>query len=299
MALRAERLARAAAVAIALLLCREGIPAGQAGRSAMRGMVMKVAPSHRSFIVSHDSVPGAMDAMMMSFDVRDPMDLAGVKPGMIVTFTLVVEKEGAYAEHVRIQPYEAVEQDPLAAQRLKLLKQLTGATGSAVRPVAVGQPVPDFTLIDQARHPVTLSAFRGKVVAVTFIYTSCALPQFCFRLANHFGVVQRRFKDRLGRDLILLTVTFDPARDGPDQLAEYATQWNASPETWHFLTGPVPDVKRVCGLFGVDFFPDEGLMNHSSHTALIDRHGRLASNIEGNAFTANQLADLVAILLKE
>ena len=65
-------------------------------------------------------------------------------------------------------------------------------------PLAVGQPVPDFTLTDQARRPVTLSQFRGKVVAINFIYTSCALPQFCFRIANHFGVLQRRFTDRDG-----------------------------------------------------------------------------------------------------
>ena len=58
------------------------------------------------------------------------------------------------------------------------------------------------------------------------------------------------------------------------------------------------DVKRVCGLFDVDFFPDEGLMNHSSHTAVIDRQGRLVANIEGNEFTAIQLGDLVETALK-
>ena len=82
--------------------------------------------------------------------------------------------------------------------------------------------MPDFTLTDQARSRVTLSQFRGKVVAINFIYTSCALPQFCYRMANHFGVLQKRFQERIGRDLVLLTVTFDPARDTPERLAEYA-----------------------------------------------------------------------------
>jgi protein SCO1/2 len=165
--------------------------------------------------------------------------------------------------------------------------------------VAVGQLVPDFTLIDQARHTVTLAAFRGKVVAINFIYTNCALPQFCFRIANHFGVLERRFASRVGRDLMLLTVTFDPARDQPEQLAEYASQWSATPGTWHFLTGAVPDVQRVCSLFGVDFYPDEGLMNHSSHTAVLDREGRLVANIEGNQYTTSQLGDLVETVLKQ
>jgi cytochrome oxidase Cu insertion factor (SCO1/SenC/PrrC family) len=42
--------------------------------------------------------------------------------------------------------------------------------------VPIGTAVPDFTLIDQQRRPVTLSQFRGRVVAVNFISTSCALP---------------------------------------------------------------------------------------------------------------------------
>jgi protein SCO1/2 len=121
--------------------------------------------------------------------------------------------------------------------------------------------------------------------------------ELLLRIANNFGVLQRRFKDQLGRDLVLLTVTFDPQRDSPEVLAHYAQTWKADPNTWHFLTGPVPDVRRVTTMFGVDFFPDEGLMNHSLHTALIDRHGKLVANIEGNQFTADQLTDLVDTIL--
>ena len=266
-----------------------------AERHAMSGMVLKVDPVHKSFVVSHDSVPGVMDGMTMSFDVSEPKELEGVMPGMTVEFTLVLDRKSAHVEHVRIRPYESAEQDPLTARRLKLLKEMTGTRSSAVE---VGQAVPDFTLTNQVRHPITLSQFRGEVVAINFIYTSCALPQFCFRMANSFGVLAKRFKAQMGRDLVLLTITFDPARDQPERLAEYASQWKANPDVWHFLTGTVPDVKRVCGLLGVDFFPDEGLMSHSSHTAIIDRQGKVFANIEGNQFTATQLGDLVETALK-
>jgi protein SCO1/2 len=53
------------------------------------------------------------------------------------------------------------------------------------------------------------------------------------------------------------------------------------------------DIQRVCSLFGLDYFPDEGLINHSSRTAVIDRQGHLAASIEGNQFTAEQLGDLL------
>lgn len=262
---------------------------------AMRGMVLKVDPAHKSFVVSHDSVPGFMDGMTMSFDVSEPKELEGVMPGMTVEFTLVLERKSAHVEHVRIRQYESAEQGPLTARRLKLLNEMTGTRSSAV---TVGQAVPDFTLTDQVRQPVTLSQFRGEVVAINFTYTSCALPQFCFRIVNSFGVLAKRFKDQMGRDLVLLTITFDPVRDQPERLAEYASQWKANHDVWHFLTGTVPDVKRVCGLFGVDFFQDKGMMNHSSHTAIIDRQGKLFANIEGNQFTPTQLGDLVETALK-
>jgi protein SCO1/2 len=171
--------------------------------------------------------------------------------------------------------------------------------GSAARDeaIAIGDVVPDFRLTNQQGRPVALSDLRGKVVAINFIYTSCPLPNFCLRIANNFGVLQRRFKARLGRDLVLLTVTFDPVHDTPEVLARYASRWGADPATWHFLTGPVADVRRVCHAFGVDSFADDGLMNHTLHTALIDRQGTLVANLEGNQFTAGQLGDLTETVL--
>jgi protein SCO1/2 len=258
--------------------------------------VLTVDRVHTSFTASIQAIPGSMPAMAMPFEVRQPGNLDGLVPGAAVEFTLIVDQKSSHAEGIRIVPYQSVEQDPLAASRLKLLNQIVGRSPGQ-KPLAVGATVPDFRLTDQKRRQVTLSELRGKVVAINFIYTSCALPNFCLRIASNFGVLQKRFRAQLGRDLVLLTVTFDPVHDTPDVLAEYAKQFAADPATWHFLTGAAADVQRVCRLFGVDFFPDEGLMNHSLHTALIDRNGKLVANIEGNQFTANQLADLTQTVL--
>jgi protein SCO1/2 len=98
---------------------------------------------------------------------------------------------------------------------------------------------------------------------------------------------------------VLLTITFDPARDRPEVLAAYARdRLKADTAAWHFLTGETDEVRRVCESFGVEFFQDEGLMNHSSHTAVIDRQGTLVANIEGNEFTSRQLGDLVDTVLR-
>jgi protein SCO1/2 len=286
---------KSVAIFLALLLPSTGLC--WAEQYEVRGMVLKVDQHHKTLLVSCEIIPGYMDAMIMPFEVHEVKDLDGLTAGMEVDFTLVVEKESNYAEHLQIRRYESVEQDPLAARRLKLLNELSHSGSASAGPLSIGERVPNFTLTDQDNHQVALAQLTGKVVAINFIYTSCALPNYCFRSSNNFGVLQKRFKEQMGKKLVLLTVTFDPQRDHPDALARYASTWKADPATWHFLTGSVPDIQHVTNMFGVDYFPDEGFMDHSLHTALIDRHRRLVANIEGNQFTPDELGDLVQTVL--
>ena len=263
---------------------------------AVKGMVVSVNRSAGSFTASIEEIPGFMRAMTMPFEVRQVKELDGLAPGAMVEFTLIVDAKTSYAERLRIVRFQNVEQDPLAASRLALLNDIV--SGSPIKPVAVGDPVPNFSLTDQRKRTVSLADLRGSVVALNFIYTSCALPNFCLRLANNFNVLQKRFDKRLGKDLVLVTVTFDPVHDTPEVLAKYAEQWKANPATWHFLTGAEKDVQRVCRMFGVQAFPNEGLMDHSLHTVLIGRDGKLIANVEGNRFTASQLGDLTEGVLE-
>jgi protein SCO1/2 len=288
--------ARRATILAVLALLLAGMSLAAVDREfIVKGMVVSVDPSKRSFVVSHEAIAGLMGAMTMPFEVRRPEDLHGLVPGAVVEFTLVVNEKTSYATRINVRKYETVEQDPRTARRLSVMKRMAGLT---TPPVAIGASVPGFTLIDQARRQVSLSGLAGKVVVVNFVYTRCALPQFCLRMSNNFGVLQRRFSKELGRDLVLLTVTFDPERDTPEVLAEYASRWQANPAGWHFLTGSADDIRRVCALFGQDAFPDEGLMNHSLHTAVIGRAGMLVANIEGNQFSPEQLGDLVQATLR-
>ena len=264
----------------------------EAKKYAGKGMVLKVDASHKVATVSCQAIPGLMEAMVMPISVRDAKELDGLAPGTTITFTLVVDKESSYAEGIQRQSYQGLEVDPLTARRLRLLNQAANP-GSGPKMLNTGEIVPDFVLLDQERHRVRLASFRGRVVVLNFIYTRCALPDFCFRSSNNFGLLQKRFKNQLGKQLVLLTVTFDPSHDDPEALRKYATVWKADAQSWHFLTGSSAEIQQLCALFGVDVFPDEGLMTHSLHTIVIDRKGSMTSNIEGNQFTADQLGDLV------
>jgi protein SCO1/2 len=279
-----------------LLAVTAAVLAGRAAAAADRypvlGVVLEVDRAAGRFVVSHQDIPGFMDAMVMPFVVRDPKQLDGIAAGTMVDFTLVVEKDDAVADDVRVHHFVSGETQPMNAQRLKLIDTLVG-TGPVVKALETGQPVPDFTLVDQDNRPLTFSQLGGKVVALSFMYTKCRLATYCFRLSNNLGVLKKRFGDRLGRDVVLLTITFDPLHDTPEVLTQYARNWKADSRGWRFLTGPEADVRRVCHLFGMNFWPEMGMLTHTMRTVVIDREGKVAANLEGNEFTSQQLGDLV------
>jgi protein SCO1/2 len=163
--------------------------------------------------------------------------------------------------------------------------------------VSIGQKVPDFVLTDQEGQRIALSQFSGKIVAVTFVYSRCPLPNYCFRLSSNFAQLKKRFRSRLGRDLILLSVVIDPVHETQQTLRDYARIWKADPQQWHFLTGPLPDIEEICRHFNMNFYPDEALLVHSFSTAIISRDGSMAALLEGNDFTPRQLGDLVQTML--
>ena len=267
-----------------------------ANRYAGTGLAISVDRAKQTVTISHESISGYMDAMVMQFRVKDAASLNGVTPGEKVAFTLVVDKDSSWLEGLRVVEFRSNERDPEQARRLSVIESIIGK--SKEHEVAVGQAVPDFTLTGIRNRPTRLSQFAGKVVALNFVYTRCPLPDYCFRLSNNLAQLQKRFGDRLGKDLILVTITFDPARDTPEVMAKYAHIWNADQRWWHFLTGPLAEVQRVCGMFGVAAWQDEGILTHSLHTVVIDRAGKLAANIEGNSYTAKQLGDLVEETMK-
>jgi protein SCO1/2 len=284
------------ALAAAIVCLVSVLVAGAEERHTMTGVVLSIDRHARSMMVSTDAVPGFMAAMAMSVGVRDAAALDGVKPGSRIEFVYVGEGQAWRAENIRIRGFETLDRKQLDLQRLKVLSGIANP-GAAAEAVPVGQRIPDFTLTDQAGQRVTLSSLSGKVVALTFGYVRCPNPAYCFRLASNLGQLQKELKDRVGRDLILLTIVLDPAHDQGQALLDYARVWTSEPRAWHFLTGPTTDARRVAGYFGVEFWKDEGAVIHSLNTAIIDRQGRLAANLEGNAFTARQLVDLVTSVL--
>jgi protein SCO1 len=94
---------------------------------------------------------------------------------------------------------------------------------------------PQFALTSQDGAPVTLADFRGKVVAVTFIFTMCTAT--CPVLTPMMSFVQDQLGADFGAKIAFVSITVDPERDTPDVLKEYAQAFGANLTGWSFLTG--------------------------------------------------------------
>ena len=276
------------------LLFTVALAAARAADHPAQGLILSIDAPHRTLTVSCDEIPGYMAAMEMPLLVRDAQSLATLKPGVIIHFRLVEQHKKAYAED--IHPIVNFEAEPAEAGALTALRS---SVNPDLKPVSLGEPVPDFTLTDQAQQKVSLSSLRGKVIALTFGYSRCPNPNYCLRLSRNLAQVEQRFHAQAGRDLILITIAIDPEFDQGPALAAYARSFQADPQSWHFLTGPLPQIRQVAAQFGLNFWNTEGLLTHTLHTVVIDRQGRLAANIDGNAFTAKQLGDLVQSVLQQ
>jgi protein SCO1/2 len=260
------------------------ITAGCATHRTGKGVVLRVDRPGDTVTISHDAFPGFMEAMAMPFDLKGAARRVALTPGDRVRFRLAVKSSRSWVDRV-----EVVSAAPVDA----------GLQQTPVTPVlvSVGSPMPDFELTDQSGGAVALSALRGKVVAVTFIYSRCPLPDYCPRMIENFRAIGQRFAARMDRDLVLLTISFDPKYDTPAILTRYAASQRAGGPGWHFLTGDPARIERVCNAFGIQYWAEEGLITHSLQTAVIDRDGRLAATVEGKDFTPQQLGDLVGAVL--
>jgi protein SCO1/2 len=262
----------------------------------VQGVLLKADPASRTIEVSCDAIPGYMDAMVMTFAVRNTEVLKNLQPGGTVRFAMMEEGNEEFADHleaIKVQNYEA---EPTEASRLTYLHRALDHT-AAQKVIHIGGLVPNFTLTDQSNRSTQLDDFKGMVVVLSFAYSRCPNPNYCFRLSNNLAQVNRRFHSLTGHSLILLTIVIEPDHDQGQALAHYADTWKADWSAWRFLTGPLADIHAIAERFGMDFWNNEGYLTHSFHTVVIDRDGRLAANLEGNQFTADQLSDLVGTVL--
>jgi protein SCO1 len=100
----------------------------------------------------------------------------------------------------------------------------------------------DVVLVNQngERMRFYSDLLKDKVVIINAFFATCTGS--CPPMSHNLARVQDALGDRMGKDVVILSITVDPAMDTPERLKEYATKMGARPG-WYFLTGEQANVE--------------------------------------------------------
>jgi protein SCO1/2 len=266
-----------------------------AKRYKLKGKVVSVDRAAKKATVDHEEVPGYMKAMQMEFEIRADWVWDDLTPGSDIRADLVVDKNGAeyWLENLGIVAAPTANQPPVPVDE---------------RFAQIGKEVPDFSLTNQDGKRISVKDFRGKALAITFIYVRCPLPEYCTKMSTNFSDLANQVReDAALRDKVrLLTISFDPERDTPAKLKEYGTGYygrGVKPdfELWQLAVGKNAEVRKIADFFGLRYevdASDKTQFNHSLRTAVIAPDGKVTRILSGNDWTPNDLLREMEAALK-
>jgi protein SCO1/2 len=262
----------------------------------VKGAVIELHPEEKTVRIKHEEIPGYMQAMTMSFDVRDTNELAGLEAGDTVTFRITVTDTDGWIDQIKKLSVPRTNTLPTTGP-FRLVRD--------VAPLNIGDPLPEYHFTNQLGQPVGLSQFRGQALAITFIFTRCPYPTFCPLMASNFEEVQKQLlaTPNAPTNWHLLTLSFDPEWDTPPRLKAFAERYGCDPRHWSFLTGELIDITAITEQFGQQFWregPGEGI-SHNLRTVVVDAHGRVQTILRENKWKPEELTAeiLKAAVVKE
>ena len=271
---------------LATLACRKP-PAPASLRYPVKGKVVEVALAEKQLTIEHEDIPGYMPAMTMPFPVKDEALLRVAAVGDEVTASLVIQGSTYWLEDVTVTRKTPDTATPRP-----------NGTAAEVKP---GEALPDVTLVNQDGRKVRLADYRGRALALTFIYTRCPLPDFCPLMMQNFVAVEAALaaEPALHSRTRLLSISFDTTHDTPEVLKRFGRSLaGKGPQPfahWQFAAGTETEIRKLGNALGLEYDPDTGMWVHNLRTAVIGPDGRLVRVIHGNDWKPDELvADLRA-----
>lgn len=266
-----------------------GSSSASAKRYPIKGKVVSVDKASKKAKIDHERVEGYMEAMTMDFPIHADWAWDELTPGAELKGDLVVDntaKEPYWIENIGI----------IAAPK----------PGQAVPEInenfaQIGKEVPEFTLTNQEGKKFSFKDYRGKALAITFIYARCPLPDYCIKMSTAFSdlALQLNADPDLKEKIRLLSISFDPENDTPEKLKSYGTGYlgkGAKPDftVWQLAVGSDAEVRKIADFFGLRYEVDQNdktQINHSLRTAVIAPDGKVTKIFPGNEWKPADLLD--------
>ncbi len=164
--------------------------------------------------------------------------------------------------------------------------ELSNGWAGAERPP--GQPIPDFTLTNQDGKPVSSASLKGHPVVFAFVYSTCR--DTC---PAQVQTIRGALDDVDNPSVKVIGISVDPANDTPTRAQSFLLKQGMTGRM-DFLLGTTAQLTPVWNAFGVQ--PQQGNLEHTSHTVLADRRGFQRIGFPFDRLTVDALAHDLARL---
>lgn len=159
-------------------------------------------------------------------------------------------------------------------------RSVSGFAGQELSP---RKPAPSFgALRNYLGEKVSLAAYRGKAVFVTFLYTHC--PDVCPLITAELHNTLARLSPQRSRRLQIVAVSVDPHRDTRQAVGEFL-QAHGMTGRMKYLIGDAHELAPVWEAWNVGSEPDSVNPEFVAHSALI--YGISAKGLLTTIYPAN------------
>lgn len=158
---------------------------------------------------------------------------------------------------------------------------------------------------DEDSNQVSFPGFaHGKNMVMGFIFTHC--PDICPMTTNNMQRIEKKLKENEINNITFVSLTFDPVRDTPSVLKQYAEIRGIDISNWHFLTGSqnsIDSVKKkmkILAIAGDTTYTPDGtpsyFFTHTDRISLIDKSGRVRKNYSGSKIDVDEIVNDIKTL---
>ncbi|TMF42125.1 MAG: SCO family protein [Chloroflexi bacterium] len=151
-----------------------------------------------------------------------------------------------------------------------------------------GNLAPDFNLVDQFGHSVTLSSMRGREVVLAFIDSRC--KTLCPLTAEIMYNAKKQLGSSTASQVVLVAINANPVANSVAAVQSWSIN-HGMLHQWLFLTGTAQQLQSVYHQYGLyDQVTSDGQVTHDPAMYIIDASGRERLFFE--TFDSNTASDL-------
>jgi protein SCO1/2 len=232
-------------------------------------------------VIDHETIPDHMPAMVMPFRAARPEELKPLATGDEILFDYIVDGFESWIENI------------VTTGKKRLARPSATASTPSREPLKVGDELPDREFLNEQGETVKLSDSRGKAVALTFVFTRCAMPEACPKMMRNFAAVSEALKadPNAPSNWQLLTISFDSFHDTPERMKAYGQAYGYDPKSWRLLTSDsCCTIKDIAADVDLRYSDDPTVsMQHNLRTVVLDTTGRITKIFTDETWTVEEL----------